>query len=143
MNDTKNRPSSAFWIIAVLGLAWYMIGVRAYIDQAYMTAEELATRPEAEQLFYLNLPAWVTAAYAISVFVGAFACIALLMRKKWALSLFVVSLLAVLAQFVHNVFIQDYMEVTPQRMIFSLVIVLIGAFLIWYSKRAASRGWLT
>jgi hypothetical protein len=142
MTDTKNKPSMTFWIIGVLALVWYGTGVKAYIDQAYMTIEDLSSRPEAEQLFYNNLPAWVTAAFALSVFSGLLGCVGLLMQKKWANLLFLLSLLAVIAQFVHNVIIQDFMEVTTQQMIWSFVVVIIAVFLLWYSKNAIGKGWL-
>ena len=139
-NSTK--PTTAFWIIAVLALAWNIMGVLAYIGQAYMTDEGYALLSEGEQAYHDNVPAWVTAAFAIAVFSGALACIAMLMRKKWAKSLFVLSLIAVLVQFVYNFFIQEFDTVEGMDWVWSVVIIVIALFLVWYSKKAVAQGWL-
>ena len=139
-NSTK--PTTAFWIIAVLALAWNIMGVLAYIGQAYMTDEGYALLSEGEQAYHDNVPAWVTAAFAIAVFSGALACIAMLMRKKWAKSLFVLSLIAVLVQFVYNFFIQEFDTVEGMDWVWSVVIIVIALFLVWYSKKAVAEGWL-
>ena len=79
-----NKPKTAFWIIAVIALIWNLMGVMAYLGQAYMTDETKALLPEAEKALYNNVPIWVTAAFAIAVFGGVLASIALLMRKQIA-----------------------------------------------------------
>ena len=140
-NSTK--PTTTFWIISVLALLWNSTGIMAYLEQAYMSIEDLESLPVAEQAFYNNLPAWVTAVFAIAVFSGTLACIALLMRKKWATILFLVSLIAVIAHFIRNVFIQTDMEVSAVNMIWSIVVLLIAVFLAWYSKKSSSNGWIS
>lgn len=140
-NSTK--PTTAFYIIAVLALAWNIMGVLAYIGQAYMTDEALALLPDADQAYHNSVPAWVTAAYAIAVFSGAFGCIALLMRKKWANSLFLLSFIAVVVQFVYNFFIQDFISIEGTDMIWSFVILVIALFLVWYSKKSTAEGYLS
>lgn len=54
----------------------------AYLTQAYKTDEANALLPEAEKTHYDNNAIWATAAFAIAVFGGVLASIALLMRKK-------------------------------------------------------------
>ena len=140
-NSTK--PTTTFWIISVLALLWNSTGIMAYLEQAFMSIEDLESLPVAEQAFYNNLPAWVTAVFAIAVFSGTLGCIALLMRKKWATILFLVSLIAVIAHFIRNVFIQTDMEVSAVNMIWSIVVLLIAIFLVWYSKKSFSNGWIS
>ena len=60
--------------------------------------ETLKAIPENQQHLYKNIPLWVNIVFACEVFGGTFGCIALLLRKKWALLLFVISILGVLAQ---------------------------------------------
>src|SRR5210317_1934898 len=142
MTSSNNKPSMSFWIISVAALLWNIMGVLAYLGQAFMTEEALALLPEAEQNFYNNLPAWVTAAFAIAVFAGALGCLGLLLRKKWAGSLFVLSFLAVIVQFVYNFFLQEYMPVDGTSMIWSFVVIVIAIFLIGFSRKSASKGYL-
>jgi hypothetical protein len=140
-NSTK--PTTTFWIISVVALLWNSTGIMAYLEQAYMSIEDLESLPVAEQAFYNNIPAWVTAAFAIAVFSGTLGCIGLLMRKKWATILFLVSLIAVIAHFIRNVFIQTDMEVSAVNMIWSVVVLLIAIFMVWYSKKSTSNGWIS
>ena len=84
---TTNKPTAAFWIIAVLALIWNIMGVMAYLAQAFMTDDMKALLPEAEREMYENKPAWATAAFAFAVFAGLIGALALLLRKKWATSL--------------------------------------------------------
>ncbi len=139
-NSTK--PTTTFWIISVLALLWNGMGVIAYLGQAYMTDEALALLSDGDQAYHNNVPAWVTAAFATAVFAGALGCLALLLRKKWATSLFILSLIAVIVQFIYNFFMQEFKEVVGTDMIWSVVVIVIALFLVWYSKKAASNGWL-
>ncbi|MBT8303121.1 MAG: hypothetical protein KJP09_01515 [Bacteroidia bacterium] len=132
-----------FWIISIAGLVWNLLGVVAYLGQAYMTDEQMALLPEADQNWYNNVPAWVTAAFAIAVFAGTLGCIALLLRKRWAVPLFMLSLIGVLAQQVYNFFLQDYVAIEGTRMIMPIVVILVAGLLYWYSKGAREKAWLT
>jgi hypothetical protein len=143
MNDKTIKPTSAFWIISVVALLWNIMGVIAYLGQAYMTEEILKALPEADQAYYQNVPAWVTGVFAIAVFAGVLGCLGLLMRKKWATLLFIVSLIAVIAQFIYNVFIQTYMEVSGNKMIMPIVIIAVAVILVWFSRKSEKVGWIS
>lgn len=130
-----NKPNAAFWIIGILALIWNLLGVFAYLGQAYITEEALALLPQGDQDYINNSPAWVTAAFAIAVFAGAFGCIALLMRKKLANTLLLLSFIAVLVQSMYNFFIQDYVDLSGQNIIMPMMIILLSAFLVWYSRK--------
>ncbi len=138
-----NKPSIWFWVIAVLTLIWNIVGVMAYLGQAYMPAEALTVLPQNEQDFYNNMPAWVTAAFAIAVFSGTLGCIALIFRKKWAYSLFIISIIGVIGQTTYNLFIQDYVELSGVRIIMPIMIIVIGVFLIWFSNYSQKKGWIS
>lgn len=143
MSDSTNKPTSAFWIISVVALLWNISGVIAYLGQAYMTDEVLAVLPEADQAYYNNVPTWVTAAFAISVFAGVFGCVSLLMKKKLATTLFIISLIAVIVQFTYNFFIQTFMEVSGNKIIMPIVIIVIAFFLVWFSQKSRKKGWIS
>lgn len=143
MTKNANKPTSAFWIISVVALLWNIMGVAAYLGQAYMTDEVLKLLPLTEQEYYNNLPAWVTAAFAIAVFAGVFGCVGLLMRKKWATILFVISLIAVIVQSAYNLIIQEFVEVSGEKMIWPILVFVIALFLVWFSSNATKKGWIS
>lgn len=143
MTESTNKPTNAFWIISVLALLWNIMGVIAYLGQAYMTDAVLKALPEGDQAYYSNVPAWVTGAFAIAVFAGVFGCAGLLIRKKWATFLFGISLIAVISQSTYNLFIQKFMEVPLQHMVWSIVIIVIAIFLVWFSRKSEKEGWIS
>ena len=140
---STNKPKTAFWIIAVIALIWNLMGVMAYLGQAYMTDETKALLPEAEKALYDNVPIWVTAAFAIAVFGGVLASIALLMRKQIAKPLFLVSLIGVLGQMVYNFFISGAIDdYGLAEIIMSTMVIVIGVYLYLFSKKSIINGWL-
>ena len=85
MSTTK--PPIWYWIISVIALVWNGMGVNAYLQQAYDT-ESYRTMYTQEQLdIAANLPAYITAAFAIAVFGGTLGSILLLLRKNSNISL--------------------------------------------------------
>lgn len=93
----KNQsPPLWFWGISGVGLLWNVLGVLAYLRQAY-GAESLITGIFwSPQAFTEGTPSWVIAALAIAVWGGCLGCIALLFRKRWAISILLFSLLGIL-----------------------------------------------
>lgn len=144
MSDSKKKPEIAFWIIGIIALIWNLMGVAAYLMQAYMTEEDLLALPIEEQALYADIPAWVTAAYALAVFGGALGCILLLLRKKLATVVFMISFVSIVAQASYNIFMSSATEVYgPAAFMMPAMVIIIAVFLIWYSKKKASQGILS
>ena len=145
MSNSTNKPTTVFWIIGVLALIWNAMGADAYIEQAFNTVryQEMYT---PEQLEIADaVPAWVTAMFAIAVFGATIASILLLMRKKMAAMLFTISFLAVVIQMSYN-FLLGGMGVEyygEGGIIMPIMIIAIGAFLVWHSRNAAKKGLLS
>jgi len=142
MTTSTIKPITAFWIIGILALLWNLMGVLTYYGQINITNEALVLLPEPEQLYYKNVASWATAAYATAVFGGFLGCVTLLLRRKIATTLFILSLLGVLVQTTYNLFIQEYMEVAPIQIGLTMLIIVVALFLVWYSKNAINKGWL-
>jgi len=144
MTESKNKPSTSFWIIGITALVWNLMGVYAYLQEAYMTAEDMAALPLDQQALYENVPAWVTGAFALAVFGGALGCILLLLRKKLATFVLIISFISILAQMSYNFFISKAMEVYgPGELIMPAMVIIVGAFLVWYSKKMQTQGILS
>lgn len=133
----------SFWWISGAFLLWNIIGVANYLVAVTMSPEAIAALDPVEQEFILNVPAWVTGAFAIAVFGGTLACILLLMKKAWALPVFVISLVAAVVQFSHTIFLTELVQARgPASLILPVVILVIGVVEIWYTRGAKSKGWL-
>lgn len=141
MSTTK--PSTAFWIISVIALIWNLMGVNQYIQQAYMTESYKAMYTEEQLAMITSSPSWVTAVFAIAVFGGFLGALALLLRKKVATILFTISLIGIIAQMYHNLFVIDSVTIYgPGAAIMPAMILAFALFLLWYSKFADKKNWL-
>lgn len=140
----SNKPPIWFWVVSVIALLWNIMGAFNYLNQAYNKAAMLEGLEQAQQEVFESIPAWATAAFAIAVFSGLFASIALLLRKKWAKPLFTISLIAAVAQFISWLFVSNAPEAFgPGAYIMPIIVVIIGVYLILFSKKGIQNGWLS
>ena len=144
MTNSENKPSIGFWIIGIIALIWNSLGIHGYLQQAYNT-EAFRIQYSAEQLAAIdNLPSWYTAVFATAVFSSTIGCLLMLGKKKISNLLFKIGLLAVIIQTCYNVFIYEGRN-SYGSIEYSMLIMIpsISVFLVWYSKSATNKGWLS
>ncbi|MEW2919822.1 hypothetical protein AB1A65_00015 [Muricauda sp. ANG21] len=140
---TTVKPPVWFWIMSVIALLWNLMGVFNYLNQAFNQVAILESFDQAQREAFEGIPAWATAAFAIAVFAGLAGSIGLLLRKKWARPLFVISLIAAVAQFIHWLFVSGAVEAFgPSTYAMPIIVVIIGLYLIFFSKQGIQKGWL-
>ncbi len=141
---STNKPPIWFWIVSILGLMWNAMGVRGYI-QTVTQSPAMEKMYNAEQLEAMyNMPAWAASAFAIAVFCGVLGCLALLIRKSWAIPLFVLSLLGVIVQNIYSYFMGNTLELMGNvALIWTAAILAIALFLLWFARLARSKSWIS
>jgi hypothetical protein len=138
------KPPKWFYIVAGVALVWNLMGVIAYLQDAMITEAEIAALPAAEQIFYQDIADWAVSAYAFAVWGGFVGCLLLLLRKKWATPVLIVSLLGVLVQMYHAFFIVDSMAVFgPGELIMPIMVVAISIYLVYFSRQATANDWIS
>ena len=137
-DSQAGKPPIWFWIVSALALIWNAMGVKAYLDQAYNTEAHQAMINTPELLdMVANAPSWVTAAFALAVFGGALGCLLLLLRKRLASTVLLISFVAIIIQMSYITFSLKMADaMTP-------MIIIVGALLVWLSKIATKKGWLS
>jgi len=130
---TLVKPHFSFWMIAAAGLVWNLLGCLNYVTQS--NPETVAQMPEVYQVIIAGRPAWATGGFAIGVFGGAVGCILLLLRRRVALPVFILSLAGII---VTSVFTLNIVGLVPSV----ALSVLIGGALLWYASIARRVGWL-
>ena len=144
MTNYLRKPTGLFWVISSMALVWNLMGVFNYLTQAFMTNEVLATLPKDQQLLYEDVPAWVTAAFATAVFSGTVGALLLLLKKKNASILFILSFVGIIIQMTYGLLINENTDsYGPLGLLMPLMIIVVGAYLIWYSKKASENRWLS
>ena len=141
--STPTRTPLSFWFIAVLALVWNLFGVWSFQHHLTATPELVATWAEAQQRIWDAMPRWLFVPFAIATLGGAIGSIGLLLRRRWAVPVLLVSLLAIVLQFGSIYIITPTWALTGVRgAVFPVVLALVGLFLWLFARRAAGRGWL-
>ena len=132
-----------FKVVAALALLWNLLGCVAFFMDLRLSPEDLAALPEAQQALYAARPAWAVAATAIAVFGGALGSVGLLLRRKWAFPVLVLSLLGIIVQDFGLFVLADGASLAgPVAVVLQAVVLVVGIGLVLLSRRGIARGWL-
>jgi hypothetical protein len=144
MTSYLRKPRSLFYVISSMALVWNLMGVFNYLGQVLMSDELLASLPKDQQLLYQDVPAWVTAAFAVAVFSGTLGAVFLLLKKKIASTFFILSFVGIVTQMSYGLLLDEKTDnYGPLGLLMPLMIIAVGAYLIWYSKKAKENRWLS
>lgn len=149
MSDTSPAPRERapwhLWVVGVLGLLWSAVGAFDYLmtqtrNEGYMGQ----FTPEQLEYFY-GFPSWVVATWALAVWGGVLGTILLLLRKRLARDVLLVSLLAMVVTTIHNFVLSDGLEhmggMVP--LLFSALVFVVAVGLWLYARAMVRRGVLT
>lgn len=144
---TTTAPLAALYplaarIAAVAGLLWSLFGavqfaMQTFTDEAGLVAGGMT--PEQAQL-YAGLPWWMAAVFAIGTLGGTLGCVLLFARRRAAVGVLAVSLVAYLALWAGDAALGVFAVFgTPQIAVLTFV-VAVAAGLSWLAQRLAARG---
>ena len=139
-----DKPTTTFWVFGAAALVWNLIGLVMYISSVTMSPEAMAQMTADAQAFYASTPKWATAAFALAVNAGVLGSLFLLLRKAWAVPVFVLSLVSVIAQNVDAFVLRDAFGIMGvNSVIVPSVIFVVAVLLLVYSLSCKDKGWLT
>ncbi|PCJ36269.1 MAG: hypothetical protein COA75_08560 [Cellvibrionales bacterium] len=142
-DQDKISPSILFWVISIIAFLWYLMDMSAFFMRIFISEEALLAMSDNHRQQIQDTPLWVNCVFAFEVFGGTLGSVGLLLRKKWALALFVISLLGVLAQTTYIYFLSNSVALMGwMAIVMPLVAIAIGAGLIIHAKSSVSKGWL-
>ena len=151
MSDTANNGTDTktpwhLWTVGVISLLWNSFGAFDYTmtnmqGEAYLKANEYS----AEQIAYFtSFPVWAVALWAVGVWGAVLGSILLLLRKKQAVPIFTISMLALIFNSAYLYGFANGIEMMGTGgMVFAFVLFLIALFLVVYSRKMRDAGRLT
>ena len=75
---------------------------------------------------------------------GVMGALGMLLKKKWAATMFLLSLIALLVQMIGAyVATPAWSAYGPVGLVMPAVLLAIALFLLWYANKAQARGWLS
>jgi hypothetical protein len=141
MSTENERVPGYYQVIAWLALVWNLMGLVAVVTQVTMSDAALADLPANQQELIRQTPMWFTACALTAVIFGVAGSLGLVLRQKWAILAFVISLLGLIGQQSWMWFLSNTFEVMgPGSWILPTAILLIAIGLLWFSF--AKRNWL-
>ncbi len=130
------------WVVGVLALLWSSVGAFDYVMTETRNASYMSTFTPEQLAYFRDFPIWVVAAWALSVWGGVLGAVLLLLRRRWAVPVFGVSLATILLTTFHNFVLTDGLAMMGGvgGVIFSAVIIVIAVALLIYARSLARSG---
>ena len=98
------------WIIGVLALLWNAFGALDYLMTQTRNETYMAQFTPEQVEYFHGFPSWVVAAWALAVWGGVLGCVLLLLRTRWAVPVFAVSLASMVVTTFHNFVLSNGIE---------------------------------
>jgi hypothetical protein len=144
MASIGTRLPGWFWLVASILLIWNLFGVMAFYMDVTAGPAGRAAMPDYDRMLMESRPAWQLWAYAVAVWGGTFGALALLLRRRIASALFVVSAIGVVLSMGWALVATDLIAVKGlvTAAAFPAFILAVALASIAVARSAARRGWL-
>jgi len=140
--DSAAKAPLHLWIVGVLALLWNSMGCFDYVVTQTHNEAFLKDYPQEMLDFVYGLPSWVDAMWAFGVWGGFTGSLLLLLRKRFAAPVLLISFLGALTSMTHNYGFAGGMELMgdPFSLIMSGMILVVAAGLVMYARAMIRRG---
>ena len=140
----RDRAPWHLWLVGVIAILWNGFGAYDYTmthlqGDPYLLSMGMT---QAQLAYFHEMPAWMTAVWAIGVWGALLGSVLLLARRRWALPAFVVSLLAVIMSLIYAFLLSNGAEVMAEHTPMQLVVLAGAVFFAWYAWWMTRRGLL-
>ena len=139
-----NRAPRWFSISAFIALLWNILGCLAFFADLQLTPADVAKLPEAQQAMYAARPGWSVIATGVAVLGGTLGCAALLVKRKFAFWVLLLSLAGIIAQDISLfVLINGAQLAGTIAVVLQSIVLLVGIWLVLLSRKAIAHNWLS
>ena len=141
-NETDvERTPWHLWVIGVVALLWNAMSALDYVMTQTRNEEYMSNFTPEQLSFFLGFPAWVDAAWAIAVWGGVLGALLLLIRRRYAVWVFLASLIAMVITAFQNYVLSNGMEIIGDAFTlgFTAAIFLVALALFLYARAMQQR----
>ena len=138
----RRATPAHLWIIGFLALLWNAFGCYDYLMIVTANAAYLGAMP-GDQIAYMNgLPSWLTALWAVGVWGGLVGSVLMLMRSRYSVWAFGLSLVGAVVGIGYQMLLTARPASMSQGMMgmIEYVVIIVAAFLLWYSWSEEKKG---
>lgn len=147
LKATGSAPSVLYWVISVVLLLWGLGGALIYIAYFIQTPEEFARAAEtaanrqAYADYVANIPSWAIAAGIIAAVTRLLGAIGLLLRRAWALPLYIISVVFFLVALYRAFVLANVASVmSGPHIAIEIVFLALSIFAVWFARENKSKG---
>ena len=138
--ETAATAPAWYWMLALACMLFEGAGAFLFANSLKL---DPATLPLDQRAIFDATPQWMTIAWAVAIGAGLLGALGLLLRRRFAEPLLLISLLAVVVQFSGLFLVRQLRELTPEDHLVVPVVILALAYGFWQgAKLARRRGWL-
>ena len=128
------------WIVGILALLWNIMGAYDYLMTQTQNEAYMAKFTQEQLDYFYGFPTWAVAAWAIAVWGGVLGAVLLLLRKRLAAPVFLVSWIAMIISTINTIMSDGFaMMGGTGPMLFTLAIFVIAGLLWYYARTMAAR----
>jgi hypothetical protein len=135
------RPIAGWFMVAAVAALLFMgLGCVSYLMHVLANPDTL---PLDQRAAYAAEPAWVTGAYAVAVWAGLGGAILLLMKRKLAEPVMLVSLIAVLIWFAGLLLVTPLRDaMSANDLLVAIVVTVLTWTVYWFARHSRQRHWI-
>lgn len=144
----QTRAPAHLWIVGVLALLWNCFGAYDYLmshmrNTQYIASQMPGVEPNAALAWMDGFPLYAKIGWGLGVWFGLLGAILLLIRSRYAVWAFAVSMLGILLSIGYQMIAAPKLAGAPNTTISTampIVIAVIGIALLVYSNAMQKRG---
>jgi hypothetical protein len=135
------RPVARWYMAAAIASLLFMLF--AVWGEVMTETADPATLPLDQRVMVESRPSWMVIAYAVAVWSGLAGAILLVLKRKLAQPLLLVSLAAAALTFLPYAAVPAIRDnITTNDIAVAIVVLAITWTIFWFARHSAHRGWL-
>ncbi len=139
-SGTRRRTPIHLWIVGTLALLWNAMGAFDYLATELKLDFYMSQFSEQQLAYFYGFPAWAVAGWAFGVWGALAGAVGLLLRRRWAVWAFAVSLLGLAVSSLYTFVLSNGAEIMgAEGAVFSAAIWALAVFLLLYARAMAKR----
>jgi hypothetical protein len=129
-----------YWLGAIAAFLFMIVACCGFVIDVTTNPMSL---PLDQRAVMMARPMWMVAAYGIAVWVGLAGALMLLLRRRIAQWLILVSLVAAIVTFLPYAVVPQVSDnITTNDIAAAIVVVAITWTIFWFARHSSQRGWL-
>ena len=140
--DTALKAPLHLWLIGALALLWNCAGAFDYVMTETRNSSYMSSFTPEQLAYFYAFPVWAVATWALGVWGGVLGSILLLLRRRWAVPVFAISLAGMVVTFFYNYVLTNGFAVMggAGALAFTGVIIIVGVALLFYARKLSRSG---